>query len=220
MAQGHQSKLSAFKTGFTIVELLIVIVVIGILAAITIVAFNGVTAKANDTKRISDIKNVAKIVNAYYAQNGSFPTTGAATTAILTDSNCDVGSKSTNWVPGVVPEFTSALPQSDGKQPNGTNTGCYKYWSNGTYFVISAWIGASNNTQTSTFYHRAGFREASNGSAEQYYCNHPAMGGMGSGAGPYNINSDLYKKSFTITSDVTPNNTLNGACNETPPAGA
>ena len=39
------------QTGFTIVELLIVIVVIGILAAITIVAFNGVQQRARDAQR-------------------------------------------------------------------------------------------------------------------------------------------------------------------------
>lgn len=48
------------QTGFTIVELLIVIVVIGILAAITIVAYDGVQQRARDTQRKSDI---AKIVS-------------------------------------------------------------------------------------------------------------------------------------------------------------
>ncbi len=48
------------NTGFTIVELLIVIVVIGILAAITIVAFNGVQNRANDTAIRSDLANIAK----------------------------------------------------------------------------------------------------------------------------------------------------------------
>lgn len=49
-------------TGFTIVELLIVIVVIGILAAITIVSFNGVTSKANDAKISSDLNQLKKAV--------------------------------------------------------------------------------------------------------------------------------------------------------------
>ena len=48
------------RRGFTIVELLIVIVVIGILAAITIVAYNGVQTRARDAKRASDLSAVAK----------------------------------------------------------------------------------------------------------------------------------------------------------------
>lgn len=45
--------------GFTIVELLIVIVVIGILAAITIVAYNGVQNRASDTAVQSDLRQIA-----------------------------------------------------------------------------------------------------------------------------------------------------------------
>jgi len=52
-------------TGFTIVELLIVIVVIGILAAITIVAFNGVQNKANDAAIQSDFANISKKLEVY-----------------------------------------------------------------------------------------------------------------------------------------------------------
>ncbi|HET8884096.1 MAG TPA: prepilin-type N-terminal cleavage/methylation domain-containing protein, partial [Candidatus Saccharimonadales bacterium] len=48
------------QTGFTIVELLIVIVVIGILAAITIVAYNGIQERARDIQRQSDIAAIGK----------------------------------------------------------------------------------------------------------------------------------------------------------------
>ena len=46
------------KQGFTIVELLIVIVVIAILAAITIVSYNGITNSANDSSVKSDLRNI------------------------------------------------------------------------------------------------------------------------------------------------------------------
>jgi prepilin-type N-terminal cleavage/methylation domain-containing protein len=74
------------ERGFTIVELLIVIVVIGILAAITIVSFNGVTARANTTNAQSAAEAAIKKSEAYNAETGGYPTapsqltTAAATT--------------------------------------------------------------------------------------------------------------------------------------------
>ena len=61
--------ISSNKTkGFTLVELLIVIVVIAILAAISIVAYNGVTQKARDDERQSNARN---LVNAAASFNAS-----------------------------------------------------------------------------------------------------------------------------------------------------
>lgn len=59
---------SSAPSGFTIVELLIVIVVIGILAAITIVAFNGIQQRANNTKMHSMIGGYVKVLSAYAAE--------------------------------------------------------------------------------------------------------------------------------------------------------
>src|SRR5665648_456836 len=64
------------QTGFTIVELLIVIVVIGILAAITIVAYNGVQTRARDTERTAEIKSVQTALEIYYIDNGFYPSVG------------------------------------------------------------------------------------------------------------------------------------------------
>ena len=60
--------------GFTIVELLIVIVVIGILAALVVVTYNGIQQKARDTERKTDINALHGQLEAYQAQNGKYPT--------------------------------------------------------------------------------------------------------------------------------------------------
>lgn len=54
-----------FHKGFTIVELLIVIVVIAILAAITIVSYNGIVTNARNTTRIDAANTVAKSLRLY-----------------------------------------------------------------------------------------------------------------------------------------------------------
>lgn len=59
--------------GFTIVELLIVIVVIGILAAITIVAYNGVQQKARNTQTQLAMASYAKAMILYGQDKGSYP---------------------------------------------------------------------------------------------------------------------------------------------------
>ena len=62
------------QSGFTIVELLIVIVVIGILAGLVITTFTGIQQKARNTERQTDVKAIHGQVEAYYAQNGKYPT--------------------------------------------------------------------------------------------------------------------------------------------------
>lgn len=67
--------ISSNKTkGFTLVELLIVIVVIAILAAISIVAYNGVTNKARDDERATDARNIVNAAAAYNSEKDKWPT--------------------------------------------------------------------------------------------------------------------------------------------------
>ncbi len=75
------------QSGFTIVELLIVIVVIGILAALVITTFTGIQQRARNTERETDIKAIHGQVEAYYAQRGNYPRLGDVNSATWRTSN-------------------------------------------------------------------------------------------------------------------------------------
>lgn len=68
------------KDGFTIVELLIVVVVIAILAAITIVSYNGITNRANASSVDSMLSTIQKKVQLYQTEEGVWPLTRNALT--------------------------------------------------------------------------------------------------------------------------------------------
>lgn len=161
------------KSGFTIVELLIVIVVIGILAAITIIAYSGVQARATDTATLSALTSVNKAVLLYYAQYGEYPKTTALTNG-RSDINCKVGTKQADWVPGLVPDFLPSLPASNvAKSAQNANDDCFLYASDGASYVLSAWRMVRSGPQTTADYRRLGFREgwtAAQGSPISYYC--------------------------------------------------
>ncbi len=73
------------RSGFTIVELLIVVVVIAILAAITIVSYNGITQKANASAAKSVAATWQKKLELYYAEEGRYPV--AITSELAADAS-------------------------------------------------------------------------------------------------------------------------------------
>jgi type II secretory pathway pseudopilin PulG len=71
------------------VELLIVVVVIGILAAISAVAYAGITQKAKNTAIINAVNQTMKSIQLYIAQEGTYPMTASPTNmCITTESAC------------------------------------------------------------------------------------------------------------------------------------
>ena len=67
------------RSGFTIVELLIVVVVIAILAAITIVAYNGIQNRTHDSAIQAELRSFGQKATAYYHENNNtFPAANAA----------------------------------------------------------------------------------------------------------------------------------------------
>lgn len=60
--------------GFTLIELMVVIAIIGILASIISVSLISSKAKGRDAKRIADIKTIQLALETYYSDNASYPT--------------------------------------------------------------------------------------------------------------------------------------------------
>ena len=79
------------QSGFTIVELLIVIVVIGILAAITIVAYNGVQARANDTRMKTIANQLEDAIYRWNLDSNALVKGGWSSTVAFDGTNCSDG---------------------------------------------------------------------------------------------------------------------------------
>lgn len=132
----NQIQGKASHTGFTIVELLIVIVVIGILAAITIVAYNGIQTRAKNASIEQSVSTYKKALIAYATQHGSYPTVGGACLGAVSDypSNCFIASASTTFETNMK-TLLSSLPSP--------NKDCFTGWGgcrlNFTFYSSGTW---------------------------------------------------------------------------------
>jgi type II secretion system protein G len=114
---------SGMQIGFTIVELLIVIVVIAILAAISLVTYNGVQQRARDSQRKSDISYVQKALGLYFIDNDGYPAcNGGVYKGVGVGQTCTLSSA--NLVAALVPKYVSKLPVDPTNQ-TGTQ---YQYY--------------------------------------------------------------------------------------------
>lgn len=115
------------RRGFTIVELLIVIVIIGILAAITLVTYNGAQVRARDSARIAKVTSIAKAIQLYYVDNGRYPPIldghGVETTC---------GSQTENWGhcdrAKILSDMLAPYMKIDPTSLSSATQGEYYYW--------------------------------------------------------------------------------------------
>jgi prepilin-type N-terminal cleavage/methylation domain-containing protein len=70
-------KKNAFQRGFTLIELMIVIVILGILMGTILPRLSGAQSRARDTAKIADLTNIAQALEVYYNDNGKYPDNSA-----------------------------------------------------------------------------------------------------------------------------------------------
>jgi prepilin-type N-terminal cleavage/methylation domain-containing protein len=131
----------ASTRGFSLIEILIVITLIGLLAAIVVVNMNESSAESRDVERQADLRNLQSAIEAYKSQYGRYPYQATSTSGggwsgqLGTIYAPDNGSS--QYIVGLAPEFIPVLP-ADAKL-NGTNSGyVYRTNANGTIYKVMA----------------------------------------------------------------------------------
>ena len=127
------------KKGFTIVELLIVIVVIGILAAITIVAYNGIQTRAKSTAEQTLASQIMKKAESFNSIESSYPSnvagfgTGAGTAGNPAEGKLDDATQVVDWTSSNVSLAATYASGSQNRVVYRPRTGgaCIFWWDYG-----------------------------------------------------------------------------------------
>lgn len=125
-------------TGFTLVEVMVVVFIITILVSITAISFKSVRVKGRDTKRVDTINTVHQALQAYYNDEGIYPTT-------LTFGQPLKNILGTKTYLDEVPK--NPTPRVDHGCPDSEYI--YKVGPNNKSYSLSACIGADNNPNSS-----------------------------------------------------------------------
>lgn len=131
--------------GFTIVELLIVIVVIGILALLVITTYSGIQAKARNSQRQTDIASIQTQLEAFFSQNGYYPSLADMNSSSwrntnmrsledesLTDPSNPTASRTLVSAPAAR-SYAYAVTNSSGGSCESDDTTCAQYTLTATY---------------------------------------------------------------------------------------
>lgn len=112
----HYTHSSKNKNGFTIVELLIVIVVIAILASVTVVTFNGTQQRATFSKYQTELKSIVKALELYKTEHDTYPPS-------IDRPDCDYDwcgwdqATGEAFIVGLSPRYIERIPQMDPALP-------------------------------------------------------------------------------------------------------
>ena len=115
------------QEGFTLIELMVVILIIGLLATIVVQNLKGATDKAKRIKAQADISGLKTALDRYYLDNGSYPTTDQGLQALVTPPTS--GRVPTNYEEG---GYVEKIPPDPWGHP-------YVYQSDGSNYELKSY---------------------------------------------------------------------------------
>lgn len=137
------------QLGFTLLELLVVIAVIGVLAGTIMLALNNARIRGRDAKRAGDIRQMITALEQYHIQNNNYPTGTASvastgTGALFSDPGAFDGSPEP-MIPNYVPLMPVAPTPADGGCGSDVGRDNNNYWydveDDGSEYTITFCLG-------------------------------------------------------------------------------
>jgi type II secretion system protein G len=131
-----------YSAGFSLIELMVTITIIGILASIIYANFGGGNAKARNAERQTDLRVLQTALAQYKQQNGTYPAAGCG----VGSGNWANESMCTDYIIGLTPTYINRLPTDPRR---GSNPGySYVVDSTGSVYKLVAMQTVENEVVT------------------------------------------------------------------------
>jgi len=149
--------------GFTLLEILVVVTIIGLLAAVGVVSYGSLLKGSRESRRKADLEQIRAALEIYKSANGAYPTTAGAWWGPCTGAGSHTDTGASGYVPNLAPTYMNRLPH-DPKEGYATanpispaNCGaawnyCYIYRSNSIDYKLMANCGPESTVATNDPY--------------------------------------------------------------------